>query len=68
MNINENFESLDEEVFTKYAGQWIAAIDGKVVAHGNSLKEIYNLTKKEYPKKEPLFGKLPERTLTILSF
>ncbi|HTY43693.1 MAG TPA: DUF5678 domain-containing protein [Patescibacteria group bacterium] len=64
--IISNFESLNEEDMSKYAGKWIAIIDNQVVANKNSFKEIYEFTKMKFPNKKPLFGKLPEAT--IISF
>ncbi|MEK6873965.1 MAG: DUF5678 domain-containing protein [Nanoarchaeota archaeon] len=65
--IIDNFESLTEEVMTKYAGQWIAVVNGKVIANGKSFKEIYNKAKAKYPNEKPLFGKLPDARLSVLS-
>ncbi len=65
--IVSNFESLSEEDMSKYAGEWIAVIDNKLVAHSSSLKEVYEFTKQNYPNKKPLIGRLPEDKLIILS-
>jgi hypothetical protein len=67
-NIISNFESLSEEDLSKYAGEWIAILDGKVVIHNKSFKELYLTIKNNYPSKErPLIGKLPEAVPTVLS-
>ncbi len=68
MSITENFEAIDEEVFTEFAGKCIAIVDGKVVVSGDSFKEIYEITKERYPGKRPLFGRLPERNYISYSF
>jgi hypothetical protein len=62
-----NFESLSEEEISKYAGEWIAIIDNKIVIHSKSLKEVYEFVKKNFPGKRPLIGKLPEAIPIILS-
>jgi hypothetical protein len=65
--IISNFESLTEEDISKYAGQWIAVIDGKVVFNSKSFKHLYTSVKEKYPSKKPLIGKLPEAIPTTLS-
>jgi hypothetical protein len=65
--IISNFESIKEEEMTKYAGEWIAVVESKVVAHGKSFKEVYSFVKSNYPNKRPLIGKLPDSIPTILN-
>ncbi|GBE20545.1 MAG TPA: hypothetical protein ENG87_02420 [Candidatus Pacearchaeota archaeon] len=65
--IISNFESLSEEDITKYAGEWIAIIDNKVVAHSESFKEMYAVVETNYKGKKPLIGKLPEAIPIVLS-
>jgi hypothetical protein len=62
-----NFESLSEKELIKYAGKWIAIIDGKVVESDESFKELYNSVTEKYKNKRPLFGKVPELAPTVLS-
>lgn len=66
-NIISNFESLSEEDISKYAGQWIAVIDNKIMAHSKLFKEVYEYVKSKYPKERPLIGKLPEDIPVVLS-
>jgi hypothetical protein len=63
----DNFESLSEEDSTKYAGKWIAMVDGKVVCIGDSFKQVYTESKINYPKSRPLIGRLPEANPIVLS-
>ncbi len=65
--IISNFESIDEEDTTKYAGEWIAVVDSKVVTHGKSFKEVFSFVKSNYPFKRPLIGKLPDSIPTVLN-
>lgn len=65
--IISNFESLSEEDISKYAGEWIAIVDNKVIVHGKSFKEVYEFVKEKYPKERPLIGKLPEASPVIFS-
>ena len=66
-NIISNFESLSEKEMSTYAGEWIAVIDCKIVAHGKAFKEVYDSVKKNYPNQRPLIGKLPDAQPVILS-
>ncbi|MBU3906645.1 MAG: hypothetical protein KKA64_00150 [Nanoarchaeota archaeon] len=66
-NIISNFDAISEEIMSQYAGEWIAVVDNKVIAHSKSFKEVYNLAKENYPHKKPLMGKLPENFPTVLS-
>lgn len=65
--IISNFESITEEEMSKYAGEWIAVVDSKTVAHGKSFKEVYSYVNSNYPNKRPLIGKLPDSIPTILN-
>jgi hypothetical protein len=62
-----NFESLSEKEFSQYAGEWIAVVDNKVVAHSRSFKEVYEFVKNNYPNKKPLIGRIPELIPVVLS-
>lgn len=66
-NIINNFEALSEKDFSEYAGEWVAVLDGKIIAHSKNFKEVYNLAKKNFPKERPLIGKLPENIPVVLS-
>jgi hypothetical protein len=66
-NLVSNFESLSEDNLLEFAGQWIAILDSKIVAHGKSFSEIYKLVKEHYPKERPLISKLPEANPVVLS-
>lgn len=62
-----NFESINEEEMTKYAGEWIAVIESRIIAHGKSFKEVYTFANLNYPNKRPLIGKLPDSIPTVLN-
>jgi hypothetical protein len=66
-DIVSNFESISEEQASKYAGEWIAVIDNKIVAHNKSFKEVYEFIKANYPKEKPLIGRLPESNPVVFS-
>ncbi len=65
--IMDNFDSLTEEVMTKYAGQWIAIINGKVIANGKSFKEVHKKAQSKYPNEKPLYGRIPEAGFTVFA-
>ncbi|MFQ5531511.1 MAG: DUF5678 domain-containing protein [Candidatus Nanoarchaeia archaeon] len=66
-NIISDFEALSEEEMTKYAGKWIAVLDGKVIKHEKSFKKLYEFIKKNHPGEKPLMGKLPDAVPVVLS-
>ena len=66
-DIISNFESLSGEEISKYAGEWIAVLDNKIVIHNKSFKEVHEFIKKNYPNERPLIGKLPEAIPTVFS-
>lgn len=66
-DIISNFDSLSEEEVSKYAGEWVAIINDKIVIHSKSFKEVYEFIKKNYPNEKPLMGRLPEAIPVVLS-
>lgn len=67
MGIISNFESLSEEDISRYAGEWIAVIDDKLVVHSRDFKELKEILKEKYPEKRALITKLPLAMPTVLS-
>ncbi len=66
-NTVSNFESLNVEDFSAYAGEWIAVIDNVIVEHGPCFKEVYKKVKLKFPMERPLIGKVPEKNLISFS-
>jgi hypothetical protein len=52
--------------FDKYVGKWVALLDKKVIAVGNTFKEVAEKVDLEYPGKRPLLSKVPEKMAHIL--
>ena len=50
----------------EHIGEWIAVIGEKIVAHGESFKEVYEKAKKEFPTKEPFIMKVPKEAIMLL--
>lgn len=54
------------EINKKYSGKHIAIIDNKVVASGESAKEVWLKAKRKYPKKRPVLTYVPEKDTLVL--
>ena len=66
MRISEKSYQISLEEMRKYAGQYVAVMDGKVVASGKDLyKKIEELEKKN-PDKEIIVTYIPTEDLLIL--
>ena len=50
-------ESTDEVM--EYKGKWIAILDKKIIAYGDTITEVYEKTLKQYPLRTPLFHRVP---------
>ena len=67
VNLDKNFDFYQTLDLNKYAGKWIAILNKKVVAMGESFKEVYSKTQKDYPGKKPLFDHVSKNPIQILS-
>jgi len=65
MTVSETYQ-IDREEMRKYAGQYVAVMDGKVVASGKSLYKKIRKLEKEYPKKKIIVTYIPKEDLLIL--
>jgi len=65
--LNSNFESINIEDTSKYAGQWIGVVKGRIVSHHNTMQEVQKEIKSRFPKERALIGKVPEKRQLILS-
>ena len=52
--------------FSKYAGQWVAIFNEKVVAHGKGFKEVAETLDKNPEFKDALITRIPEKIAQIL--
>ncbi len=50
----------------EHAGEWIAIVDGKIRASGNSAKEVYDKAKKEFPTRIPFIMKVPLENAVVI--
>ncbi|MBU0460082.1 MAG: succinyl-CoA synthetase subunit alpha [Nanoarchaeota archaeon] len=60
-----NYEWFLKEDLSRYADKWLAIIDRKVVASGNTVNKVIKQVKKEYPNKRPFITKVRNK-LSIL--
>jgi len=51
--------------FSKYAGEWIAILDNKVVSHNKNLKTLLKKTKEISPNVTPFITKIPLKEILI---
>ncbi|NYZ75537.1 succinyl-CoA synthetase subunit alpha [Candidatus Micrarchaeota archaeon] len=51
--------------FSQYAGQWIALVSRKVVAHDNNAKKAYCKARKEFPNKIPFLACVPRENIVL---
>lgn len=49
-----------------YVNCWIAVVDDKIVAHGDSAKEVFIRAKQQYPNKTPFVMKVPSDTVMVM--
>ena len=55
-----------EDELGKYVDLWIAVVDNRIVAEGNSAREIFDRAKKVSPKEVPFVMKVPRDKMTVL--
>lgn len=65
METSETYQISQEEM-RKYAGQYVAVMDGKVVASGKNLYQKIEELEKKYPNKKILVTYIPTEDLLIL--
>ena len=51
---------------SKYAGEWVATLDQKVIAHGVDAEIVYKEAILKYPACEPSLAKIPTGDTLIL--
>lgn len=64
--ISPEFEYFVHIPLARYEGKYIAIVGERVVASGESAKEVWEKVKKKYPRSLPLFAKVPKREVLIL--
>jgi hypothetical protein len=64
--LSKNYEWYIKADTQKYAGEWIAIVEQKVVASGNDAEKVYRQAKAMYPKKKPSIAKVPSKEILVL--
>jgi hypothetical protein len=49
-----------------YVGLWIAIVDRKIVAKGDSARQVLKQVREEYPDREPFITKIPKNKVMLL--
>ncbi len=69
MNTNPNMSNYNNFYanadLSKYAGEWVAIINSKVVAHGKNLKDIMKKAKEKDSTITPFIAKIPLKEIMI---
>lgn len=66
MRVSEKQYQISLEEMRKYPGQYVAVMDGKVVAFGEDLYEKIEELEKKHPDKEIIVTYIPTEDLLIL--
>ncbi len=61
----KNYEFYADANLSKYAGEWVAIINSKIVAHGKSLKEIVKKARETSPNLTPFIAKVPSKKILL---
>ena len=56
---NRDYEWFVKTDLREYAGEWVATLYQKVVAHGNYAEIVYKEAREKYPTKNPSLAKIP---------
>lgn len=63
---NDDPEPLNMEALSKYAGQWIGIVKGRIIAHDESMIEVHEELKKEFPNEAGFLGRISGNKLSFL--
>ena len=50
----------------EHVGDWVAILKDRIVAHGRSIKDVYQKATKDHAAKDILFVKVPGKNAMIL--
>ncbi len=64
--MNSNYAAFAELDRRKYAGNWVAVVDEKVVSFGKSFASVYAEAKKKFPEKIPFLAPVTKNKVFIL--
>ncbi len=64
--MGDEFEFVAQHSEELEAGTWIAVVGNDLVAKGASGKEVFDIAKAKFPKKEPFIMKVPDNAVMLL--
>lgn len=64
--ISPEFDFFIHAQLDQYEGKYVAILGKKVVGSGISAKEVWERTKKKYPKSIPTIAKVPKQEVLVL--
>jgi len=63
--LSRNYEWYVQADTERYSGEWIAIVDGEVVASGNDAEKVYDEAERKYPGKELSIAKVPDKQILV---
>ena len=57
--------SLSDAKADDLRGEWIAIIDGKIIAHSKNLAKVVRIAHKTYAGKKPTFTQIPLSNISV---
>lgn len=64
--LSSNYDFFIRTDTSKYKGEWIGIVAGKVVSHGKDAQQVYKKAKKKAHGKEISLAKTPEEQMLVL--
>lgn len=63
---SSNYEYFIKTDTSKYAGEWIAIAQKKIVAHGKDAQIVYQKAQKKAPRQQVSLAKIPQEQMLVL--
>jgi len=64
--MGDEFEFVAQHSEELEAGTWIAVVGNELVAKGSSGREVFEIARSRFPKKEPLIMKAPDNAVMLI--
>ncbi|GEM_PF-2223216 len=61
-SLAKNYDFYADADLTRYAGEWVAIVNEKVVAHRKNVKELIRIAAQKCPGITPFIAKVPLKT------
>ena len=65
MHAMDNYAFYADANLVRYAGDWVAIVEGKVVSHGKNLKGVLKNAKQIHPSVTPFVAKIPVKDILL---